>query len=104
MLRTRARDCLLVCGGGLGLLAKELLVARTDAAGVGLGRCKGMTMAGAGGVCGADWGCWVAGYTQWSSTMFAMYGAIDLCRGSPYREVSGGGFPGNLELPGYLGN
>lgn len=48
MLRTQARDCLLVCGCGLGLLAEELLVARVDFAGVGLGRCKGMAMAGLG--------------------------------------------------------
>lgn len=48
MLRTRARDCLLVCGCGLGLLAKEMLVAWVDFAGVGLGRCKGMAMAGLG--------------------------------------------------------
>lgn len=47
-----------------------------------------MTTVGAGGVCGADWGCWVAGYTQRSSTLFAVYGANNLCRGSPQREVS----------------
>lgn len=55
----------------------------------GFGRCKGMTTVGAGGVCGADWGCWVAGYTQRSSTLFAVYGANNLCRGSPQREVRG---------------
>lgn len=41
MLRTRARDCLLVCGCGLGPLAKELLVAWAGVVGVGLGAAKG---------------------------------------------------------------
>ena len=40
-----------------------------------------------------------AGYTQRSSTLFAACSAIDLCRGSPYLEVSGGGVPASLELP-----
>lgn len=46
----------------------------------------------------------MADYVQRSSGLLAACGAIDLCRGSPYLEVSGGGFLGNLELPGYLGD
>lgn len=50
------------------------------------------------GSCGADWGWGVAGCVQRSSGLLATCGAIDLCRGSPHREVSEGGFLGNLEL------
>lgn len=46
----------------------------------------------------------VAGCVQRSSGLLAACGAIDLCRGSPHREVSEGGFLGNLELPRYLGD
>lgn len=46
----------------------------------------------------------MADYVQRSSALFAVCGAIVLCRGSPHREVSEGGVPGNLELLGYLGN
>lgn len=40
----------------------------------------------------------MVGCVQRSSGLLAACGAIDLCRGSPHRGVSGGGFPGNLEL------
>lgn len=46
----------------------------------------------------------MAGYVQRSSGLPSVRGAIDLCRGSPHREVFEGGFPGTLELPGLLGN
>ena len=37
MLRTQARDCLLLYGGGLGLFAEGLLVAWAGVAGAGMG-------------------------------------------------------------------
>lgn len=43
------------------------------------------------GSCGADWGWGVAGCVQRSSGLLAARGASNLCRGSPYLEVSGGG-------------
>lgn len=40
MLRTQAGDCLLLCGGGLGLLAEGLPVARAGVAGAGWALCR----------------------------------------------------------------
>lgn len=59
-LRTQARHCLLLYGGGLGLLAGRLLVVWTGVAGAGLGPCLGSAMAGVGEVCSVGWGCRVA--------------------------------------------
>lgn len=51
------------------------------------------------GCFGVAWGWGMADYVQRSSGLLAACGAIDLCRGgSPHREVSEGGFLGNLEL------
>lgn len=50
------------------------------------------------GCFGVAWGWGMADYVQRSSGLLAACGAIDLCRGSPYLEVSGGGVPVSLEL------
>lgn len=70
------RGCLL---RGLGLLARVWALF-----GIGDG-CPGV------GCFGVAWGWGMADYVQRSSGLLAACGAIDLCRGSPYLEVSGGG-------------
>lgn len=50
------------------------------------------------GGCGVAWGTEMADYVQRSSGLLAVCGASNLCRGSPYLDVSGGGVLGNLEL------
>lgn len=57
MLRTQARDCLLLYGDGLGLLAEGLLVARAGLLVWVWVLLGGVATVGAGGVCGVDWGC-----------------------------------------------
>lgn len=56
------------------------------------------------GCFGVAWGWGMADYVQRSSGLLAACGAIDLCRGSPYLEVSEGCFLGNLEFPWHLGD
>ena len=96
MLRTRARDCLLVCGCGLGLLAKEMLVAWVDFAGVGLGRCKGMAMAGLG------WG--VAVRVGGCEVLLAIRNGRARCLRRAAQLTSAGGLPIMRYRGGILGN
>lgn len=56
------------------------------------------------GCFGVAWGWGMADYVQRSSGLLAACGAIGLCRGSPYLEVSEGCFLGNLEFPWHLGD
>lgn len=96
MLRTRARDCLLVCGCGLGLLAKEMLVAWVDFAGVGLSRCKGMAMAGLG------WG--VAVRIGGCEVLLAIRNGRARCLRRAAQLTSAGGLPIMRYRGGILGN
>ena len=56
------------------------------------------------GSCGVARGVGMAGCVQRSSGLLAARGASNLCRGSPYLDVSGGGVLGNLEFPWHLGD
>lgn len=99
MLRTRARDCLLVCGCGLGLLAEELLVARAGVAGVGLGAAKGWRrLARAGFAVRIGDAGWLAIRNGRVRCLRCTAQSTSVGGGSPYLEISEGGVPVSLEL------
>ena len=95
MLRMQARDCLLVCGGGLGPLAKEMLVAWVDFAGVGLGAAWGWRRLARAGFAARMGGC---------EGLLAMRNGRARCLRRAAQSTSVGGLPIVRYRGGILGN